>query len=107
LIGSWRLIIGQRDAPGYFFTDLRGLTSSFIAMLVSVAVAFLISSLIAPEGAGISTFAALVQNALLYAGIMGASWVVLRLTGLSDKFVGFVTVENWVNAIVSVLLAVV
>jgi hypothetical protein len=38
---------------------------------------------------------------------MSASWVVLRLTGLSEKFVAFVTVENWVNAIVSVILAVV
>lgn len=107
LTGSWRLIVGRRDAPGYFFTDLRGLTSSFIALLVSVAVTFLISAMVAPTGTGISTFVALVQNALLYAGIMGASWVVLRLTGLTDKFIAFVTVENWVNAIVSVILAVV
>lgn len=105
LVGSWRLILGRRDAPGYFFTDLRGLASSFIALLVSVAVTFLISALLVPEGAGGSTFAALVQNALLYAGIMGSSWVVLRLTGHTERFVAFVTVENWVNAIVSVLLA--
>ena len=107
LAGSWRLVAGRRDAPGYFFTDLRGLTSSFIALLVSVAVTFLISALIVPAGAGVSTFAALVQNALLYAGIMGSSWVVLRLTGLTDKFIAFVTVENWINAIVSAILAVV
>ena len=30
LAGSWRLVAGRRDAPGYFFTDLRGLASSFI-----------------------------------------------------------------------------
>lgn len=107
VVGSWRLIIGRRDAPGYFFTDLRGLASSFIALLASLVVTFLFSALITPAGAGISTFAALVQNALLYLGIMSASWVVLRLTGLSEKFVAFVTVENWVNAIVSVILAVV
>lgn len=107
IVGSLRLIAGRRDAPGYFFTDLRGLASSFIALLVSVAVTFVFSALVAPEGAGGSTFAALIQNALLYAGIMGGSWVVLRLTGLSEKFVAFVTVENWVNAIVSVVLAVV
>lgn len=107
LLGSWRLIIGRRDAPGYFSTDLRGLASSFIALLTSVIVTFVISAMVAPEGAGGSSFAALVQNALLYAGIMGSSWVVLRITGLSEKFVAFVTVENWINAIVSVLLAVV
>lgn len=107
LAGSWRLIVGRRDAPGYFFTDLRGLASSFIALLVSVAVTFLISAMVAPSGVGISAFAALVQNALLYAGIMGASWIVMRLTGTTDKFVAFVTVENWVNAIVSIILAIV
>jgi hypothetical protein len=107
VVGSWRLIIGRRDAPGYFFTDLRGLASSFIALLASLVVTFLFSALVAPSTAGVSTFAALVQNALLYLGIMSASWVVLRLTGLSEKFVAFVTVENWVNAIVSVILAVV
>lgn len=103
--GTWRLIIGRRDAPGYFFTDMRGLASSFVALLVSVVVTFLISALVAPAGSGISTFAALVQNALLYGGIMSASWVVLRLTGLTEKFTAFVTVENWVNAIVSIVLA--
>ncbi|MAN76276.1 MAG: hypothetical protein CML24_03520 [Rhizobiales bacterium] len=103
--GTWRLIVGRRDAPGYFFTDMRGLTSSFIALLVSVAVTFLISALVAPGEAEVSTFAALVQNALLYAGIMGGSWVVLRLTGLTEKFAAFVTVENWVNAVVSIALA--
>lgn len=107
LVGSGRLIIGRRDAPGYFFTDLRGLASSFIALFVSLAVTFAFSAMIAPEGAGGSTFSALVQNGLLYAGIMGASWVVFRLTGFSEKFIAFVTVENWVNAVVSVLLAVV
>lgn len=105
--GTWRLIVGRRDAPGYFFTDMRGLASSFIALLVSVAVTFLITALVAPAGSGISTFAALVQNALLYAGIMSASWVVLRLTGLTERFMAFVTVENWVNALVSIALAVV
>ncbi|RDE10038.1 hypothetical protein [Pelagibacterium lacus] len=107
IVGSWRLILGRRDAPGYFFTDLRGLASSFVALLVSVVVTFAMSAIIAPGGTGGSTFAALIQNALLYGGIMGSSWVVLRLTGLSDRFVAFVTVENWVNAIVSLILAVV
>lgn len=107
LIGSWRLILGRRDAPGYFFTDLRGLASSFIALLVSVLATFGISALVAPAGVSGSTFAALVQNALLYAGIMGSSWVVLRITGLTGRFVAFVTVENWINAIVSILLALV
>ncbi|WP_417583917.1 hypothetical protein [Pelagibacterium sp.] len=106
-VGTWRLIAGRRDAPGYFFTDMRGLASSFIALLISVAITFLISALVVPSGSEVSTFAALVQNALLYAGIMSASWVVLRLTGLSEKFTAFVTVENWVNAIVSIALAVV
>lgn len=106
-MGSWRLIVGRRDAAAYFFTDMRGLASSFIALLVSVLVTFLISALVAPAGAGGSTFVALIQNALLYGGIMGGSWVVLRLTNLTDRFVAFVTVENWINAIVSVILAVV
>lgn len=99
--GSWRLIVGRRDAPNYFFTDPRGLVSSFIALLMSVAATFLASAFVAPAGAEISTFSALVQNVLGYAGIMAPTWVIFNLLGFAGKFVAFVTVENWLTTIVN------
>ena len=101
LAGSWRLVAGRRDAPGYFSTDMRGLVSSFIALLISVAITFLASGVVAPAGAEISTFAALLQNALSYAGIMAPTWVIFNLLGFAGRFVAFVTVENWLTAFVN------
>lgn len=104
--GSWRLLIGRRDAGQYFSEDLRGLATSFIALILSVVITFGMSAILGPAEQQISSFPLLVQNALLYLGITGASWAVLRVTGKQDRFVPYLVVENWINAVLSVVLAV-
>lgn len=104
--GSWRILIGRRDAPAYFTTDMRGLVSSFIALVISVAVTLAFSAL-GPQAEGMLTsFAVLFTNAVLYALLVAASWVTLRLLGHLDKFVAYLTADNWVNAVISLVLAV-
>lgn len=105
--GSWRLLIGRRDVGQYYAEDLRGLATSFIALIGSVVITFAMSAMLnAGAPTEISSFSLLVQNALLYGGITLASWVVLRLTSKTDRFVPYLVVENWINAILSVLLAI-
>jgi hypothetical protein len=102
--GSWRLLIGRRDAPGFFETDLRGLVSSFIALFVSIAVTLGTAALVR-NGAGITSIALVFTNAVLYGALVITSWMVLRLVGKADRFVPFLTVDNWLNAFISIVLA--
>lgn len=101
--GSWRLLIGRRDAPGFFVTDLRGLVSSFIALLVSIAITLGAASL-GPGQAQVSSFALIFTNAVLYGALVAASWAVLRMVGKGDRFIAFLTVDNWLNAFISAVL---
>ncbi|WP_196259935.1 hypothetical protein [Pelagibacterium limicola] len=102
--GAWRLLIGRRDAPGYFEIDLRGLVSSFIALMVSIAIT-LGAAALTRTGAGITSLVLVFTNVVLYAALVAASWAVLRALGKSDKFVPFLTVDNWLNAFISIILA--
>lgn len=104
--GSWRLLIGRREAPGYFSKDMRGLVSSFIALLLSVAVTLVFNAFVAPPETTLTSFDLFFSNAVLYLVLTGASWVALRILDVADKFVAYLSVDNWVNAILSVVLAV-
>ncbi|WP_157970022.1 hypothetical protein [Pelagibacterium sediminicola] len=104
--GAWRLLIGRRDAPGYFDTSLRGLVSSFIALFASIAIT-LGAAALSQTGTGVSSFALVVTNAVLYAALVAASWVVLQAVGKREKFVPFLAVDNWLNAFISIVLALV
>lgn len=102
--GSWRVLIGRRDAPGYFDTGLRGLVSSFIALLASIAITLGAAALTRTD-AGVSSLSLVVTNAVLYAALVAASWAVLRAVGKSEKFIPFLAVDNWLNAFISIILA--
>lgn len=104
--GSWRLLIGRRDAPAYFDTGLRGLISSFIALLASIGLTLATTALVR-TGGGITSFALVFTNAVLYAALVAASWAVLGVLRKSDKFVPFIAVDNWLNAYISIVLALV
>lgn len=105
--GGWRLLIGRRDAPQYFLEDTRALVSSFIALLISIAITLAASALMRPTGGELTSFVLVFTNAVLYAALVGASWVVLRFAGKADRFVAFLTVDNWLNALISVVLALI
>lgn len=103
--GSWRILIGRRDASTYFTTDMRGLVSSFIALLFSVGFTLAMSAMVPQAEGMLSSFAVFFTNAVLYAMLVAASWVTLRLLGFLDRFVAYLTADNWVNAVISVVLA--
>lgn len=105
--GAWRLLIGRRDAPGYFYLGLTGLVSSFIALVVAMAIALAASALGRTAAGPLSSFDLLMGNAVLYATLCGAAWITLRLTGKGDRFVPYLVVDNWINALLSTVLAVV
>ncbi|WP_404400004.1 hypothetical protein [Pelagibacterium halotolerans] len=96
--GCWRLALGRPEAPSYFSTDLAGLVSSFIALIVSVAIGLLATTFSVPELSGVTSFGFLFSDVLLYAILTGASWVVLRYLDKADRFVAFLTVSNWLSA---------
>lgn len=104
--GAWRLLIGRRDAPGYFYVGLPGLVSSFIALVLSMAIALGISALTRSGSGPLSSFDLLIGNAILYGALTGAAWITLRFTGKADRFVPYLVVDNWINALLSALLAV-
>lgn len=95
--GVLALLTGDRAAPGYFLFNQIGLVSSFIAVLVVTTVDLLAMSAITSGG----LFAALVQNAVVYAAVLGASALYLRQIGRSDAFVPFIVALNWSNALLS------
>lgn len=103
--GSWRLLIGRRDAPGFFETDQRGLVSSFIALFISIAVTLGTAALMRSGSSEVTSFSLIFTNVVLYAALVAASWVVLRVMGKTDRFVPFLAVDNWLNAFISIVLA--
>lgn len=103
--GSWRLLIGRREAPGYFTTDLRGLVSSFLALLVVVAITLVLNALTAPADFPLTSFDIFSSNALLYLAMTGASWVALKFLGKQDMFIPYLAVDNWINAVLQIALA--
>lgn len=107
VVGCGRLLIGRRDVQTYFAQDTRGLVTSFIALVCSVGLTLLLSELLTSGPQEGSSFALLVQNAILFAGITGASWVTLKLAGKPDRFVPYLVADNWINAVLAVVLAVI
>ncbi|WP_127144413.1 hypothetical protein [Pelagibacterium montanilacus] len=106
ITGSIRMLAGRADAASYFASDLRGLVSSFIALLVAVGVTLALSAATpAPEEGALSSFTVLFTNVVLYALLVAATWITLRLMGKLDRFIAYLTADNWVNAVISLALA--
>ncbi|MCD7058890.1 hypothetical protein [Pelagibacterium xiamenense] len=95
--GCWRLAIGRREAPSYFSDDLSGLVSSFIGLIVSVAIALIVTAITVPSASGVTSFSFFFSDVLLYGILTGASWVVLRFLDKADRFVAYLTVSNWLS----------
>lgn len=95
--GVLALLMGDRTASGYFLFNQVGLVSSFIAVLLVTTVELLATSALISGG----LFAALVQNALVYAAVLGASALYLRQIGRGDAFLPFMVTLNWSNAVLS------
>lgn len=101
--GCVALLIGRRNAPGYFDFSQRGLVGSCIAIVLSLAVQAFGPQLIGvPTAAGVS-MGVVILGAIIVALQFGVAFVVLRLLGRSDGFVPFVVVQNWATLFQGVL----
>lgn len=97
--GVFALVVGDRSAPRYFSFTQAGLVGSFIAVLIITPVELVFTATLGMGG----VFKLFVQNALLYAGFLGATWLYLRLIGRTDALVPFMVATNWANAILSIV----
>jgi len=101
--GVFALVMGDRKAAGYFVLTQAGLVASFIAVLVTTALVLIITAAL---GAG-GLFSGLVQNIIVYVGLIGASALYLRQIGRSDALLPFMVALNWSNAILALIMLVV
>jgi hypothetical protein len=100
--GVWALLMGDRAAPGYFLFSQAGMVGSFIAVLAVTTVELVFTSSVMSA----SLIVALVQNAVLYAAVLGTSYLYLRQIARLDAFLPFIVALNWSNAILSIGLLV-
>jgi hypothetical protein len=100
--GVFALVTGDRGASRYFSFTQLGLVSSFIAVLAITAVELIVTMALGSGG----VFTSLVQTAIAYAAVLGASALYLRQIARYDALVPFVVTINWSNAILTVVLLV-
>lgn len=94
--GVWGLIVGDRNAPSHFNFGQDGLITSFLALLVVLALQLLVQ-----VASGLGAFESALMAVLIYASVLGVSVVFLRQQGRSDALVPFIVTTNWFNAAVS------
>lgn len=95
--GTLRVFIGRRDAADYFLDSQSGIVGSFIALLIGVGLS------LSMEGGGLS---GLILLSFLYAGQMGAAFIVLRQVGKGHRFGIFLTASNWSSGLFTAVTAV-
>lgn len=98
--GVFALVVGDRGASRFFSFTQLGLVSSFIAVLIVTAVELIVTMVLGSGG----VFPSLVQTAIAYGAVIGASALYLRQIGRSDALVPFIVTINWSNAVLTVVL---
>lgn len=102
--GCVALLLGRREAPGYFDFSQRGLAGSFIALVVAFVLNGVIGNITAPPQSAGSFSESIIISLVAYAAQAGAAWLTLRQMGRQDGFVPYIVASNWVAlAIVSLL----
>ena len=101
--GAWALVIGRQDAARYFDFSMRGVVTSFIALVLAVAVSVFGPQLLGvPSPAGAAAGMTLL-SAVLFALQIGAAYIVLNMLGRLDGFMPYLVADNWVNFYVSLV----
>lgn len=105
LQGGLRLLMGKRDAAQFFYFDRRGLVSSFIALVVTIGISLALSAFSHDSEMVVSSFNLLFTNVALYGVLTLVTFIVLTAFGKQDRFIPYLVVDNWLNAIMSFGLA--
>lgn len=102
--GCVALLIGNRQAAGWFDFSQRGLIGSLIAVLVGILIAAygpLLIGVQMPPGAATQS---VMINLALFAGQAVTAFLALRQMGRQDGFVPYLVASNWVTLASSLLL---
>lgn len=105
-LGAWALALGRRDAAQYFDFSLRGLVSSFIALVLAIAIAGFAPLVLGVDAGPASATQATIANVTVYAAQIGAAWLFLRRIGRLDGLIPFLVATNWVAFLGGLMLAV-
>lgn len=102
--GCWALVVGRRDASGFFDFSQRGLLGSLIAVLLAILLAGFAPVLLgAPIPAGAPTQSVIV-NGVLFVAQASMAWIVLRQIGRQDGFVPYLVATNWITLVSGALV---
>lgn len=105
LSGTWALLRGDRSAPAAFDFSQRGLTGSFIALILATSVNALLPVLLGIKTAG-PLWMAMVTVTLAYGAQMGFSALALRQMQRLDGFLPYVVGENWSTVVLILIGAI-
>jgi hypothetical protein len=101
--GVIALLTGDRKAAGFFDLSQRGLATSFIALLIAVAIrAFLPIVVSQVHDSALSSVA---QYAILFVAQLGFTLIVLNQIKRMDAFASYLIADNWVTFFLTLILA--
>jgi len=101
--GVIALLTGDWKAAGFFDLSQRGLATSFIALLIAVAIrAFLPIVVSQVHDSALSSVA---QYAILFLAQLGFTLIVLNQIKRMDAFASYLIADNWVTFFLTLILA--
>ncbi|ODT83188.1 MAG: hypothetical protein ABS76_04500 [Pelagibacterium sp. SCN 64-44] len=98
------LLLGRRDAPGYFDLSPRGFIGSLVAVVLAITLTGFAPHLFGmslPAGAATQS---VIVNVVLFLAQAGTSYLALRQMGRQDGFLPFLTASNWVTLFSAILV---
>ena len=99
--GVLALVIGDRQAPGYFDFSQRGLVGSFIAFLAITGGSAILPALLGYSGGG-SIFRSVAAVAILFVFQVGCAALVLRQLRRLDGLIPYLVADNWASFYVTI-----
>jgi hypothetical protein len=103
--GVFGLLIGERQAPGYFDLGLRGLAGSFIAFLTMLAVLSYLPILLGAHSKGDPPIGLqIIEFAFIFALQIGFATLALRQIKRGDGLVPYLVALNWSSFFLSLVV---
>ena len=93
--GVLGLVTGDRQSGSYFDLSRRGLSGSFIALLLVTALNAVLPTVLGVEGPAGSITRGIAMVALLFALQIGFSAIVLRQLNRMDGLTPYLVADNW------------
>jgi hypothetical protein len=101
--GVIALIMGDRQAAGFFDLTRRGLITSFIVLLLAVALRACLPILVSQQHD--SALSSVAQYAILFVAQLGFTVIVLNQVKRMDALVAYVIADNWGSFFLTLFLA--